>query len=142
MFLVMLIQHLARKELSQNFNRQSSLTLERDFKMISIIIPTLNEERSLPGLLDAIQQQGAEHEVIVVDGGSQDRTREVARSHRVRTTVSPRRRGGAVCIGAQEARGEILLFLHADGTLLPATLDQISKILSSNPKIIGGNWLP
>ena len=46
--------------------------------MISSIIPTLNEKRSLPGLLDVVQQQGAEHEVIVVDGGSQDRTREVA----------------------------------------------------------------
>jgi glycosyltransferase involved in cell wall biosynthesis len=56
--------------------------------MISIIIPTLNEKRSLPGLLDAIQQQGAEHEVIVVDGGSQDRTREVARAHKVQTLLS------------------------------------------------------
>ena len=110
------------------------------FEVISIIIPTLNEERSLPGLLDAIQQQGAEHEVNVVDGGSQDRTREVARAHRVRTLVSPRGRGAAVCIGAQEARGEILLFLHADSTLLPGALEQISDVLSSNPKIIGGNF--
>ena len=89
MFLVMLVRHLARKELSQNFNRQNSRRLERDFKMISIIIPTLNEERSLPGLLDAIQQQGAEHEAIVVDGGSQDRTLEVACDHKVRTLAAP-----------------------------------------------------
>ena len=89
MFLVMLIRHLARKELSQNFNRQNSRRLERDFKMISIIIPTLDEGRSLPGLLDAIQQQGAEHEVIVVDGGSQDRTLEVACDHKVRTLAAP-----------------------------------------------------
>jgi GT2 family glycosyltransferase len=47
--------------------------------MISIIIPTLNEERSLPSLLDAVCRQGAEYEVIVVDGGSQDRTLEIAR---------------------------------------------------------------
>jgi rSAM/selenodomain-associated transferase 2 len=140
MFLVMLVRHLARKELSQNFNRQNSRRLERDFKMISIIIPTLNEERSLPGLLDAIQQQGAEHEVIVVDGGSQDRTREVARARKVQTFVSLPGRGAAVCIGARESRGELLLFLHADSTLLPGALDQISNVLSSNPKIIGGNF--
>jgi glycosyltransferase involved in cell wall biosynthesis len=57
--------------------------------MISIIIPTLNEERSLPSLLNAIGQQGADYEVIVVDGGSQDRTLDIARDHDVRTLVSP-----------------------------------------------------
>jgi len=66
--------------------------------VISIIIPTLNEERSLPGLLDAIHQQGAEHEVIVVDGGSRDRTREVARAHKVQALVSVPGRGAAVCM--------------------------------------------
>lgn len=108
--------------------------------MISIIIPTLDEERSLPAFLDAIRQQGAGHEVIVVDGGSQDRTLEVARDHKVRTLISPPGRGAAVCIGAREARGEVLLFLHADSTLLPGALDQISKMLSSKSKIIGGNF--
>ena len=47
--------------------------------MISVIIPTLSEEASLPALLDAIRQQETESEVIVVDGGSRDRTLEVAR---------------------------------------------------------------
>ena len=45
-----------------------------------------------------------------------------------------------VCIGARESRGGLLLFLHADSTLLPGALDQISNVLSSNPKIIGGNF--
>ena len=56
--------------------------------MISIIIPSLNEEHFLPPLLDAIRQQEADCEVIVVDGGSQDRTLEIARDHGVRTIVS------------------------------------------------------
>jgi len=108
--------------------------------VISIIIPTLNEEGSLPAILDAIQQQRATHEVIVVDGGSRDRTLEIARDHKVRTLVSPPGRGGALCIGAHEARGEILLFLHADSILIPGALDRISETLSTNPKIIGGNF--
>ena len=59
-------------------------------KMISIIIPTLNEEHSLPSLLGAIRLQSADHEVIVVDGGSQDRTLDIARDHEVRTLIARR----------------------------------------------------
>jgi glycosyltransferase involved in cell wall biosynthesis len=53
--------------------------------MISVIIPTLNEEASIPALFDAIRQQETESEVIVVDGGSRDRTLEVARGRGVRS---------------------------------------------------------
>lgn len=108
--------------------------------MISIIIPTLNEERSLPPLLDAIRQQGANHEVIVVDGGSRDRTLDIARDRGVRTLVSRPGRGAAICVGAAEARGEVLFFLHADSTLPPRALDRISEVLSADAKIIGGNF--
>jgi len=56
--------------------------------MLSIIVPTLNEERSLPSVLNAIRQQTVDHEVIIVDGVSQDRTLEIACDHRIRTLVS------------------------------------------------------
>jgi rSAM/selenodomain-associated transferase 2 len=108
--------------------------------MISIIIPTLNEERSLPPLLDAIRQQGADHEVIVVDGGSEDRTLDIARDRGVRTLVSRPGRGAAICVGAAESRGEVLFFLHADSMLPPGALDRISEVLSADAKIIGGNF--
>jgi glycosyltransferase involved in cell wall biosynthesis len=90
--------------------------------MISVIILTLNEEASLPALLDAIHQQETESEVIVVDGGSQDRTLEVARGRGAQSFLSPPGRGNAICVGAAEARGEVLLFLHADSTLHPGAL--------------------
>ena len=108
--------------------------------MISIIILTLNEERSLPSLLDTICQQEADHEVIVVDGGSRDRTLEIARRYGVRIPPSPPGRGNGICVGAQEARGDVLLFLHADSMLLPGALNRINEVLAANTEIIGGNF--
>ena len=46
--------------------------------MISIIVPVLNEERALPETLSRLRRQSGGHEIIVVDGGSQDRTRQIA----------------------------------------------------------------
>lgn len=77
--------------------------------MISIIIPTLNEEQALPSLLDAISRQGADHEVIVVDGGSEDRTVATALDRGVRTLLSPPGRGNGMCAGAKEAAGDRLV---------------------------------
>jgi rSAM/selenodomain-associated transferase 2 len=108
--------------------------------MISIIIPTLNEERLLPSLLDAIVQQRTEHEVIVVDGGSQDRTLDIAGDHGVRTLLSPPGRGNGICVGANEAVGDVLFFLHADSILFPGALYRIDEVLSADAEIIGGNF--
>src|SRR5262245_39536315 len=104
------------------------------------IVPTLNEERSLPSLLNAIRQQNADHEVIEVDGGSQDRTLDIARHHEVRTLVSRPGRGAAMCLGAAASRGEVLLFLHADSTLQSGALGRIDEVLSADARIIGGNF--
>jgi rSAM/selenodomain-associated transferase 2 len=108
--------------------------------VISIIIPTLDEERSLPALLDAIAQQRVAHEVIIVDGGSRDRTLQVARDRGLRTLVSRPGRGTGMSMGAEASRGDVLFFLHADSTLLPGALDRINDALSTNVDIIGGNF--
>jgi rSAM/selenodomain-associated transferase 2 len=108
--------------------------------VISIIIPTLDEERSLPPLLAAIHQQRAAHEVIVVDGGSQDRTLEVARDRGVQALVSQPGRGVAISTGAEVSRGDVLFFLHADSTLPSGALNRINEVLSMDPNIIGGNF--
>ena len=108
--------------------------------MISIIIPTLDEERSLSPLLEAIRQQEAAHEVIVVDGGSRDRTLAVARNGGVRTLVCRSGRGAGISIGAEASRGDVLFFLHADSTLPPGALERINEALATDANIIGGNF--
>jgi len=108
--------------------------------VITIIIPTLNEEHRLPALLETIRQQKHAHEVIVVDGGSGDRTLDIARNSGTRTLAARSSRGAGMALGAVEARGDILLFLHADSTLAPSALDRIEKVLAADANIVGGNF--
>ena len=95
--------------------------------MISIIIPTLNEEKTIGACLKQIERQSGPHEIIVVDGGSRDNTEAVVRCFpRVRwLQASVKGRGRQMNRGAKAATGDILLFLHAD-TRLPA--DGLSMI--------------
>ncbi len=87
--------------------------------MISVIIPTYNEEKALPATLEHLLRQAGEYEVIVVDGGSSDRTCQIVRAEpRVRLLTASKGRAAQMNTGACIALGEWLLFLHAD-TLLP-----------------------
>jgi len=92
---------------------------------LSIIVPTLNEARDVPATLEALQPQRARgHEVLVVDGGSGDGTRELARGLADRVVSAPRGRASQMNAGAALAHGEVLLFLHAD-TRLPENADAL-----------------
>ena len=87
--------------------------------MISVVIPAYNEERALADTLARLFSQAGDFEVILVDGGSTDGTRRIARRHRdVQIMQAPKGRASQMNAGAAQARGEWLLFLHAD-TLLP-----------------------
>jgi rSAM/selenodomain-associated transferase 2 len=83
---------------------------------ISVIVPTLNEEAALPALLRDLQSQvDVTFEVLVADGGSDDRTVELAREFAfVRVVTSARGRGRQMNRAARAARGEYLFFVHAD----------------------------
>jgi glycosyltransferase involved in cell wall biosynthesis len=106
--------------------------------VISVIIPTLNEEESLPRLLDTLRAEKTDHEVIVVDGGSKDRTVEIARAREVRVVFAPPGRGSQLSAGVEVSCGGILFFLHADSTLPVGALDRIDDVLSSDAHVIGG----
>lgn len=83
--------------------------------MISVVIPTLNEQASMPGLLAALLplvEAGAE--LIVVDGGSEDETVALVESAGARVVLSERGRAKQMNAGAEVASGELVLFLHAD----------------------------
>ncbi|MCG8594556.1 MAG: TIGR04283 family arsenosugar biosynthesis glycosyltransferase [Kiloniellales bacterium] len=108
--------------------------------MISVVVPTLNEARNLPRLLDQLAAETAGHEVIVVDGGSDDGTDAVARRAGVRLLPSAPGRGQQLAAGAAAARGEILLFLHADSRFPAGGLMQILETLAARPACPGGNF--
>lgn len=95
--------------------------------MLSIIIPTLNEEIALPELLADLRKLGILYEVIVADGGSTDRTREIATQCGSRLAKTVRGRGLQLCEGARLARGHVLCFLHADVRLNHAALVALER---------------
>ena len=103
---------------------------------VSIIVPTLNEELVLEKTLTQFQQLSP-HELIVSDGGSDDDTRNIAGrfSHRVITGSAGR--ALQMNVGADEATGDILLFLHADSRIEPESYRKMLECME-NPKWIGG----
>lgn len=88
--------------------------------MISVVIPAYNEAKALPRTLRQLALQKGHFETIVVDGGSTDGTRDVALDFSgVRVIHAVKGRASQMNAAARLARGEWLLFLHAD-TILPA----------------------
>lgn len=99
---------------------------------VSIIVPVWQEEASIEATLANLQPwRKAGHEVIVVDGGSEDRTRERARSLCDRLLTSPPGRAIQMNTGAADARGDLLLFLHADTRLPTGALDELGSFYQS-----------
>lgn len=92
---------------------------------LSIIVPTLNEAPGIVAHLGALQPLRARGaEVIVVDGGSTDGTPALSASLADRVLVAPRGRAAQMNAGAEVARGDVVLFLHAD-TRLPEDADRL-----------------
>ena len=110
--------------------------------MVSVIIPTLDEEQTLPRTLTAVSAAagGSEFEVIVADGGSTDGTVEVARARGCVCLPSPHaQRATQMNLGGAHAKGETLLFLHAD-TLLPPGALGLVEAACQHPGVSGGGF--
>ena len=92
---------------------------------LSVIVPALNEAAGIAACLAALAPlRAAGHEVIVVDGGSEDATRALAAPLADRVLEAPRGRARQMNAGAAAASGDALVFLHAD-TRLPPNADQL-----------------
>jgi rSAM/selenodomain-associated transferase 2 len=105
---------------------------------ISVIVPVLNEEKSIAATLGALAALSP-FEILVVDGGSSDRTRESAARFDVKILTAERGRARQMNCGARAARGEVLLFLHADTRLPSTAFADISSALADE-KYLGGRF--
>lgn len=98
--------------------------MEANSAKISVVIPTWNEEKDLPRALASLR---AADEVVVADGGSHDRTVELARQQGCVVVNAPLGRGVQLCAGASTATGDIFLFLHADNWLADDAIQQLRQ---------------
>jgi rSAM/selenodomain-associated transferase 2 len=102
---------------------------------LSIIIPVLDEERRIDERLTELRDCV---DIIVVDGGSRDRTVERARAFPgVRVEKAPRGRASQMNHGARLASGDVLLFLHADVSLPPDAVTHIERALADARTVAG-----
>ena len=100
---------------------------------ISIIIPTINEANNLPLLLSDLSSIQKEREIIIVDCGSEDKTIDIANIYGAKVYISKERnRGLQLDIGARNAKGDWLIFLHADTRLTQDWFEKTNSFLKGN----------
>ena len=100
---------------------------------LSVVVPALNEARGIGDALRALAPlRSRGHELVVVDGGSDDGTREIAAALADATIVAPRGRARQMNAGARAARGDALVFLHADTRLPPGGAEAILASLKTH----------
>jgi rSAM/selenodomain-associated transferase 2 len=112
----------------------------QEAKTISAIIPTLNEAETLPETVRRALAVAEICELIVVDGGSVDGTPEVAAKLGCRVISGRGGRGGQLRAGASEAKGDVVLLLHADTWLPPNAGQALIACLRDSTVVGGGFW--
>jgi glycosyltransferase involved in cell wall biosynthesis len=112
----------------------------RTLPTVSVVIPALNEERNLPHVFAALPADVAE--VILVDGGSVDRTVEVARELRPDVVVVHQTRkgkGNALACGFAACKGDIIVMIDADGSTDPAEIPLFVQQLVDGADFVKGS---
>ncbi|AKS30555.1 glycosyltransferase family 2 protein [Mycolicibacterium goodii] len=103
--------------------------------VVTVVLPCLDEEQSLPAVLTAIPDG---YQALVVDNNSTDRTAEVARAHGAEVVHEPRPGyGSAVHAGVVAARTPVVAVLDADGSLDPAALPALVGVLDGADMVVG-----
>ena len=112
--------------------------------MLSIILPAKNEAAALADLLPRLRAAQSEADIIVSDDGSTDRTRALCAEHGVRCVSAPYSMGNGAAIkrGARAAKGDVLVFMDADGQHDPADIARlIAKLDEGFDMVVGArNW--
>jgi succinoglycan biosynthesis protein ExoA len=114
---------------------------------VTIAIPVLDEEAHLEACLEAVEAQtyGSVVEVLVVDGGSQDRTREIAAAHaNVRVLDNPRRiQSAALNVALQVATGELFVRIDGHCVIAPDYVERcVADLVESGAAMVGGGMTP
>jgi len=123
-------------------NTLPSTSSQEAKSVISAIIPTLNEEKTLEATILSVRANQYQSEIVVVDGGSSDRTLEIANRLADRVIITSRRgRQYQENVGAKGAKGDTLLFLHADTVVSPTLLQSIITSLQDQDTVAGGAHL-
>ncbi len=100
--------------------------------MLSVVIPTLDPGPALAAALEALAEAGAaglELDIVLADGGSRDGAAAAVARQDARLVEAPRGRGQQLAAGAQAARGDWLLFLHADTVLAPGWAGEAKRYI-------------
>ena len=113
------------------------MTALADDMRTSVVIPVLNEAEVMKKAIAKAWAAGA-FEVIVADGGSRDNTAEFVRQSDAKLVIGESGRGQQMNLGAAQATGEILLFLHADTWLADKAIDQLNVAMSQSDSVGGG----
>ncbi|MEE4538880.1 MAG: glycosyltransferase [Erythrobacter sp.] len=114
---------------------------------LTILVPTYQEEQALPATIAGLRAlDPAPDEILLVDGGSTDATRALAREAGFRVLIAPRKgRGAQINFGVEEASGELVCVLHADSRLprdavqvmRDALADRRTALASFTPRLAG-----
>ena len=111
----------------------------RTARSLAVVIPALNEASLLSDCLVSVARMAPRpDEVIVVDGGSTDATRDVAARHGTSVIMSEPGRGTQIAAGVAQAKSEVVLVVHADSVIASNAAERLFSAVRTRPQVVGG----